>query len=633
VRIMKDSIHKHGPAANSLLYKELDPPPPPISGGTGRRVTFIAAGLILLCSGGFFSCFNTAAPDSQTGGISIRLPEPPGGLEPGGRALVNDVEAATLYYHFIFTGPGGQVQTRTVRPWEERSFTVTTTPGNWNIQAGAYTGGAYALRGLGAADVTVPAGGLAAAQIQMSPVTVVSDAAAFYAAISGSADGEVIVVNSDLVLDTALTINNKKITIAADGGNTQTLTCTATPKPENWFTLSGTGSLTLGASKRFGEILDGTLSLNGSGSTPNRFIRVNSGGTFTLRDGAKLVDNNYSVSVDANGMTVAGGAIYVADGGTLHIEGGEISGNRTYGDTTSGGIFSSGGGVYVTGTDAVFRMTGGTISGNTARATGSGGNDDTARGGGVYVAGGSFTMSGGTISDNVSTGYPPARSYGGGVYITGADFTMSGGTISGNSGHEGGGIWTNALIQLTGGTISDNTVSGPGGGVFLYSTSGRLNMSRGTISGNTASTGGGAYMSSANFTMSGGTISGNTASTGGGIWANDVIQLSGGTISGNIATTGAGVYASGISTFFMRGSILIDAGNEAKLAGGRFITLYGNLTKNPAANINPTNTASGTKVLGEYTTSPYVGNWLADNYMKFQINGESGKIGPDGKIL
>jgi hypothetical protein len=337
-------------------------------------------------------------------------------------------------------------------------------------------------------------------------------------------------VSADLVLETVLTITNKEIAIAAAGGTRRTLTCTAANTNEGWFILSGSGSLTLGAGDRFGRILDGTLSLSGGTAGPKRFVRVNSGGTFTLRNGAELVGKRYNANVNSN-ITGEGGAVYVASG-TFRMEGGEISGNRLYTSTTSGGSNSLGGGVFVTGADAVFVMSGGTISNNTAEASGTGGNNDYAMGGGVYVTGGTFTMTGGTIRDNIADGDPPIYSYGGGVYINGI-FRMEGGTISNNTGH----------------------------GVYVA----------------------------------------NTAT----------------------------------NRFWIKGDALVDPGNPVYLAAtSLFIALNGDLTQNPAANITLPSYPAGTQILkylvgmdGLFTSGD------PPNYTRFLINGQPGKIGPDGKLL
>jgi len=153
-------------------------------------------------------------------------------------------------------------------------------------------------------------------------------------------------------------------------------------------------------------------------------------------------------------------------------------------------------------------------------------------------------------------------------------FNMTGGTISGNTASDGGGVYVvgnNATFNMTGGTISDNTATDGGGGVY---NGGTFNMTGGTISGNTASDGGGVY-NGGTFNMTGGTISDNTAT---------------GTNSGN---GGGGVYVFYLATFNMTSGTI--SGNNAYMGGGvsnnfGTITITGGTitgnTSTPASNGN-----------------------------------------------
>ena len=160
-------------------------------------------------------------------------------------------------------------------------------------------------------------------------------------------------------------------------------------------------------------------------------------GTFNMYGGS-ITGNNQS------GKAVAGGGVYVGEGGIFNMYGGKITDN----------ISSSGGGVGVSGT---FNMYGGTISGNTADGT------ETHGGGGVSVGSSStFTMNGGTISGN------KAVSNGGGVFMyKKTTFTMENGTITGNNAGSGGGVCvvSNVTFNMKDGTISGNNATRNGGGV------------------------------------------------------------------------------------------------------------------------------------------------------------------------
>ena len=159
-------------------------------------------------------------------------------------------------------------------------------------------------------------------------------------------------------------------------------------------------------------------------------------GTFNMYGGS-ITGNNQS------GKAVAGGGVYVGEGGIFNMYGGKITDN----------ISSSGGGVGVSGT---FNMYGGTISGNTADGT------ETHGGGGVSVGSSStFTMNGGTISGNNAGS-------GGGVFMyKKTTFTMENGTITGNNAGSGGGVCvvSNVTFNMKDGTISGNNATRNGGGV------------------------------------------------------------------------------------------------------------------------------------------------------------------------
>ena len=196
-----------------------------------------------------------------------------------------------------------------------------------------------------------------------------------------------------------------------------------------------------------------------------------SGGTLNLYD---LADNSGRIT---GGRHNNGGGIYVANGGTVNMYGGTITGNSA--DVMNGG----GGGVYING--GTFNMHGGAISGNRARNYG---------GGGVYVnAGGTFNLYDGVISNNdIKNSNNNTNSYGGGVRVqANGTFNMSGGSITGNHANLkngfGGAIFCGGNVAIRGGSITNNTVGSTGYGGGLFATvAGTLKMSGDpVITGNT----------------------------------------------------------------------------------------------------------------------------------------------------
>ena len=162
----------------------------------------------------------------------------------------------------------------------------------------------------------------------------------------------------------------------------------------------------------------------------------------------------------------------------------------------------------------------------------------------VKVNGGTFIMrNGSTITGNTNALAGVGSDGGGAVYISAGTFEMTGGSISGNTASDGGGVLFDMFgargrtFTMSGGTISGNIASENGGGVCL--SGGLFNMTGGTISGNTASNGGGVYSVNGNvptFNMRGGIITGNTAtSAGGGVYAsatNTEFTKTGGIVTG-----------------------------------------------------------------------------------------------------
>jgi len=254
-------------------------------------------------------------------------------------------------------------------------------------------------------------------------------------------------------------------------------------------------------------------------------------GKTTSAGGAILSDENLTLIqdvIDAN--QAAGGAIVAY--GKLTIKKSTISGNSSSSD--SGGVFFGGGGTLTVKKSV--------ISDNSA--TGSG-----VRGGGLFVDSGTATVSNSVISGNTATG-------GGGLFSNFAVnfLTITASTISGNravSG-SGGGLFSEAGQTTTSNSIiSGNTASGGVGGGGVYST-GPLTIQNSQIRDNQATDqpGGGIKATALNtflsVTLSGCTISGNTATKGGGVYATRNLTIDSSTISGNVALTkeGGGVYLS-----------------------------------------------------------------------------------------
>ena len=374
-------------------------------------------------------------------------------------------------------------------------------------------------------------------------------------------------------------------------------------------------------------------------TTGNRVDSENGNGNWVLEDGRYYLRTgveNYTkysevkidrtivirgdVTICLNGQTLESSAkdqpvFLVEADSTLTLT--DCKGNMGKVKHTSDG---SGSGVKVE-SGGTFNMYGGTITGNTT----------TKGGGGVYVSGGTFTMNGNaSVTSNRATDRDNGT--GGGVYVVDGTFTMNdNASITGNTATstDGGvGVYTTsttATFTMNGGTISGNTATN-GGGVGVYGTGSAFAtngsafiMNGGAISGNTATNnGGGVYVSkSGTFEMhNSASVTGNTASdntadqgNGGGVYVysgtfemNDTASVSGNTATNSKSenTTYGGVYVSSNGTFNMNGEATSVSNNKATNGGGVYVSKSGTFNMNGNASIK-SNTGNGVCV-GERAT-------------------------------
>ena len=155
----------------------------------------------------------------------------------------------------------------------------------------------------------------------------------------------------------------------------------------------------------------------------------------------------------------------------------------------------------------------------------------------------------------------------GGAIFNTEELIIERSTITGNSASMGGGAIYSAngsLVRVSNTTISNNTAANAGGGIAGYSAGVRVTDS--TISGNSASFGGGLFGYGTNFTLDSSTISGNRADTGGGVYApGGLVNVNYSTVTDNSATRQGGGIAFGptspFGTLNVTGAIV--AGNSA----------------------------------------------------------------------
>ena len=199
--------------------------------------------------------------------------------------------------------------------------------------------------------------------------------------------------------------------------------------------------------------------------------------------------------------------------------------------------------LFINGEDRSSVLTRFTITGGVGHRFGIG---NSRFGGGIYVSNSAPTIKDNIIEDNsANTSVDGTRTgFGGGIYCGSSSFTsplLEGNTIERNiAGINGGGVAVSGNVAPTiiGCTIKANeTVTGDGGGIWVFVTVNGSMVKDNRIEGNTANDhGGGVLVASPTTTpiqveISGNLIFGNVAiggqvtSSGGGIWLQDCSAL------------------------------------------------------------------------------------------------------------
>ena len=94
-----------------------------------------------------------------------------------------------------------------------------------------------------------------------------------------------------------------------------------------------------------------------------------------------------------------------------------------------------------------------------------------------------------------------------------ATLIITAGTLSGNSASSGGGIYNNGTLTLTDCTFSGNSAGEYGGGIY---NTGTATLTATTLSGNMAAVNGGGIYNRGTLTLTTSTLSGNSAANNGG---------------------------------------------------------------------------------------------------------------------
>ncbi len=434
------------------------------------------------------------------------------------------VSGSTVYYDTSSQGKGGAIAV-------ENGQSLTLTGDTISYSTAAQDGGGVYSTG----PVTV------------SGTTVTQDTS------SQGRGGAIDVANGQSLTLTGDTISYSKA--AQDGGGVYS---------SGPVTVSGT-TVTQDTASQGGAIaVEGNHPLTLTGDTIS-YSKAPQGGGGLYTNGALTVSDSTITGNTATGSgSSIGGGIDARDN-VFNSHQSTIT-NSTISNNSSG----DGGGIadrYLT-----LSVTGSTISGNHATNPNSDANQG--NGGGIYALEGALSVSGTTVSGNVASNTFSTGGNGGGIFAnTKYGTTITASTIKGNSSTNG----SAGGLDIQGNSSFGQTHNNP------------VSVDTSTISNNTALSGAGILIadnaSGTPVTISASTISGNAppaandgANTfGGGILiqsARDPIDVINSTISGNSATYGGGVSvgSGGYTLNGSGGSISFDnstiSGNSAASHGG-----------------------------------------------------------------
>lgn len=322
---------------------------------------------------------------------------------------------------------------------------------------------------------------------------------------------------------------------------------------------SSQGGGALFAEDTFVEILDSTVNYN-SANEDGGGIRVEEG---ALTISGSTFDSNYANEGSGGAASVEGAFSVLIDDTTL-------SNNYAYND---------GGAVYLDDIEVNALISNSMLLDNRSDSAGGAINGSSFNDGAVLKID-STTITGNSAADQ-----------GGGIYFEDGDLhIVNNSVISNNYGGEaGGGIRfgsesTSHELRIEDSTIDNNSVGEYGGGIHFYSEAVLL-VRNSSISGNTASYGGGiaiqydegAGSHTGSVTLDNATIDNNTANVGGGVfWELDEtyapVLITDSSISNNLAESGNGgglflYFDDGLYTSMTIRNTVID-GNYASEDGG-----------------------------------------------------------------
>ena len=365
--------------------------------------------------------------------------------------------------------------------------------------------------------------------------------------------GGLYINNGSLIgsADTGASLTIQNNTGTTTGGGISTNNVINTVAITNADIHNNTGGTGGGLCVRFGT----DLTLTDVNITSNSATEK-AGGMFigATTDKKASVSTVGTVDISENKAPYAGGVqMQVGTSLTKVDEAGSLlihNNSATATDTTN-----RGGGVYIENATSI---TGVDIYANSAT-----------NGGGLYVANGTATLTDVEIGKS-GTGNANTATDGGGVYVTnGATLTLNNSDIQYNTANQGAGVYM-ASGKISGSTTlsyiqynDTNATNDQGGGVYVAGKATIEGNDFLTIQNNTAKEGAGVYNAGANTTISKVTMTGNKATSGGGVYTKANLTLTDSSIgeagdidysSANTATSGGGAFVTGGATLTLANS-------------------------------------------------------------------------------
>jgi CSLREA domain-containing protein len=269
--------------------------------------------------------------------------------------------------------------------------------------------------------------------------------------------------------------------------------------------------------------ISSSLTINGPGAELLTINAVGLSRIFNIDDGSPTL-----LDVEIGGLTLTRGTTDGPGGTIFSLETLTLVQSIITNSSASG----SGGAIYTNSDLAVVQS----IITNSS-ASGSGGA--------IFTIADLAVVQSNITGNHTATNIPTAG--GGGIYSSGNTLTVLDSVISNNTGSnslqaEGGGIRKrHGSLIVERSTISGNSVRAPGGGISAADSDIDIQIRDSTISGNTASQGGGVFAFDGSLTITGSTISDNeTTRYGGGIRHNGVAILDHAIVAGNRSEFGYG---------------------------------------------------------------------------------------------